>query len=149
MPVSAKVRDPYDVLGVARTATEAEVKSAFRKLASQHHPDKNQDDPGSAQRFKEINQAHQILSDPQKRAAFDRFGEAAFRPGGGQGGDFDLDLSGLEDLFGDLLGAFGFRGGGERGALRTTLTINFEEAAHGCEKEIRYERVDLCGRCTG
>lgn len=142
------MRDPYDVLGVARSASEAELKSAFRKLASQHHPDRNQDDPESAQRFKEINQAYQILSDSQKRAAFDRFGEAAFRPGGSGGADFDLDLSGIEDLFGDLLGAFGFRGG-QGGALRTTLSLTFEEAAHGCEKELSYERVDLCGRCSG
>src|SRR5262245_24410149 len=120
-----EVRDPYDVLGLPRTATEAEVKSAFRKLASQHHPDRNQSDPEAAQRFKEINQAHQILSDPDKRAAYDRYGEAAFRPGGGGVPGADFDLSGIEDLFGDLLGAFGFRGGGggERGALRTTLSL--------------------------
>ncbi len=98
------------------------------------------------QRFKEVNQAHQILSDPQKRAAFDRFGEAAFRPGGGAPADFDF--AGIEDLFGDLLGAFGFRGG-DRGTLRKTLEISFEESARGCEKEISYERVDSCGHCAG
>jgi molecular chaperone DnaJ len=141
------VRDPYEVLGVARTASEADVKAAFRRLAAVHHPDKNPGDPGAAQRFKEINAAHQILSDAQKRAAFDRFGEAAFRPGGGAPG-VDFDFGGIEDLFGDLLGAFGFRGN-ERGTLRKTLEISFEEAAHGCEKEMVYERVDLCARCSG
>lgn len=140
------MRDPYEVLGVSRTASEADVKSAFRRLAAVHHPDKNPGDPGAAQRFKELNAAHQILSDAQKRAAFDRFGEAAFRPGGAPGVDFDF--GGIEDLFGDLLGAFGFRGN-EKGVLRKTLEISFEEAAHGCEKELVYERVDLCGRCSG
>jgi molecular chaperone DnaJ len=142
------VRDPYDVLGVARSAGEAELKTAFRKLAAIHHPDKNPDDPNAGQRFKEINQAYQILSDPQKRAAFDRYGEAAFRPGAAAQPDFDFP--GIEDLFGDLLGAFGFRGGGgDRGAIKKTLELTFEEAAHGCQKEIKYERVDACARCQG
>lgn len=140
------MRDPYEVLGVGRDASEADVKAAFRRLAAQHHPDKNPEDPSAAQRFKEINAAHQILSDAQKRAAFDRYGAQAFRPGGAPGADFDF--AGIEDLFGDLLGAFGFRGN-DRGAIRKTLEISFEEAAHGCEKEISYERVDLCARCSG
>jgi molecular chaperone DnaJ len=138
------VRDPYEVLGVARSASEADVRSAFRRLAMQHHPDKNPGDPSAAERFKDINQAHQILSDAQKRAAYDRLGAAAFRPGGAGPGDF----SGIEDLFGDLLGAFGFRSG-DKGTIRKTLELTFEEAAHGCEKEISYERVDLCARCNG
>jgi molecular chaperone DnaJ len=142
------VRDPYEVLGVGRGASEADVKAAFRRLAALHHPDKNPEDPSAAQRFKEINAAHQILSDAQKRAAFDRYGEQAFRPGGGGVPGVDFDFAGIEDLFGDLLGAFGFRGN-ERGTIRKTLEISFEEAAHGCEKEISYDRVDLCARCTG
>jgi molecular chaperone DnaJ len=139
------VRDPYEVLGVGRGASEADVKAAFRRLAALHHPDKNQGAQDSDQRFKEINAAYQILTDPQKRAAYDRFGEQAFRPGGAPG----VDFAGIEDLFGDLLGAFGFRGSGERGTIRKTLEITFEESAHGCEKEISYERVDLCARCSG
>ncbi|MGC4090325.1 MAG: molecular chaperone DnaJ [Polyangiaceae bacterium] len=139
------VRDPYEVLGVGRSASEAELKAAFRKLAAQHHPDKNPGDEGAAQRFKDLNQAYQILSDPQKRAAFDRFGESAFRPGGAPPADF----TGLEDLFGDFLGAFGFKGGGDKGAIRKTVQLSFEEAAHGCERQIPYERVDLRGRCHG
>lgn len=139
------MRDPYEVLGVDRSATEAELKAAFRKQAAQHHPDKNPDDPGAAQRFKELNQAYQILSDPQKRAAYDRYGESAFRPGGAPMPDF----GGFEDLFGDLLGAFGFKNGADKGVIRKTVQLTFEEAAHGCEKEISYERIDLCARCNG
>jgi molecular chaperone DnaJ len=138
------VRDPYEVLGVDRSATDAELKAAFRKQASQHHPDRNPDDAGASQRFKDLNQAYQILSDPQKRAAFDRFGESAFRPGAGPAPDF----GGIEDLFGDLLGAFGFKNS-DKGAIRKTVQLTFEEAAHGCEKQIAYERVDLCVRCHG
>ena len=78
---ASDVRDPYEVLGVGRNASEADIKRAFRKLAVQHHPDKNPGDPEAQARFKEITQAHQILSDPDKRAAYDRYGAAAFRPG--------------------------------------------------------------------
>lgn len=141
------MRDPYEVLGVARNASDAEIKTAFRRLAALHHPDKNPGDPEAQNRFKELNQAHQILSDPQKRAALDRYGTEAFRPGGSTGPGF-TDFGGFEDLFGDLLGAFGFRSG-ERSNVRKTLELSFEEAANGCEKQITYERVDLCGQCSG
>lgn len=143
------VRDPYEVLGIARQASEVEIKTAFRRMAALHHPDKNQGDPDAATRFKEANLAHQILSDPQKRAAFDRYGEAAFRPGGGGGTGIDLgDLAGFDDLFGDLLGAFGIRTG-ERGDIRKNLELSFEEAALGCEREVTYERLDTCETCEG
>lgn len=141
------MRDPYEVLGVGRSANETEIKSAFRKLAALHHPDKNPGDTDAQGRFTEINHAYQILSNPQKRAAYDRFGESAFRPGGVGGGPDFSDL-GLEDLFGDLLGAFGFRGG-DKGTIRKSVEVSFEDAAHGCEKEIAYERVDVCSRCSG
>jgi len=143
------VRDPYEVLGVRRDATEVEIKAAFRRLAAIHHPDKNPGDPEAATRFKEANLAHQILSDRDKRAAFDRYGEAAFRPGGGAPGGIDLgDLAGFEDLFGDLLGAFGIRTG-ERGDIRKNLELTFEEAALGCEREVTYDRIDTCEACAG
>jgi len=143
------VRDPYEVLGVSREASEAEIKAAFRRLAAIHHPDKNPGDPEAGTRFKEANLAHQILSDRDKRAAFDRYGEAAFRPGGSGGGGIDLgDLAGFDDLFGDLLGAFGIRTG-ERGDIRKNLELSFEEAALGCEREVSYERVDTCDICSG
>jgi molecular chaperone DnaJ len=146
-----RVRDPYEVLGIGRNASEADVKSAFRRLAAKHHPDRNPDDPQAAARFKEINQAHQILSDPEKRAAWDRFGEAAFRPGGvgpAHGGAPFVDLGGLDGIFGDILGAFGIRGG-DRGNVRHKLEVSFEEAARGCSKEIQYEVVDSCDVCKG
>lgn len=141
------VFDPYEVLGVSRGASEAEIKAAFRRLAAQHHPDRNPNDADAQTRFKRINQAYQILSDPDKRAAYDRYGEAAFSPGGAGGPDI-ADFGGLEDLFGDLLGAFGFRGG-DRGTLRKTIEISLEEAAHGARRELTYERLDLCSRCDG
>jgi molecular chaperone DnaJ len=145
------VRDPYEVLGVGRNATDAEIKSAFKKLAARHHPDKNPDDPGQTDRFKEVNAAYQILCDPDKRAAWDRFGEAAFRPGGGggaPGGVSFVDFGvGFDGIFGDILGAFGIRG--ERNAVRHKLRVTFAEAALGCEKEIQYERVDACDTCRG
>jgi molecular chaperone DnaJ len=144
------VRDPYEVLGLGRDASEADIKSAFRRLAAQHHPDKNQGDPGAQTRFTEINLAHQILSDADKRSAYDRYGPAAFQSGGrGPGGDV-VDFGGFDEIFGDILGAFGFRGaGGDRGDIRMTLSVTFEEAALGASKEVRYERADTCGSCRG
>ncbi len=141
------MRDPYEVLGVGREASEAEIKAAFRRLAAIHHPDKNPGDAGAVTRFKEANLAHQILADKDKRAAFDRYGEAAFRPGGGGGIDFS-DLARFDDLFGDLLGAFGIRTG-DRGDIRKDLELSFEEAALGCEREVSYERSDTCEACAG
>ncbi len=142
------MRDPYEILGVGRSATESEIKLAFRKLAILHHPDRNQDAPEAQTRFKEINAAYQILSDPQKRAAYDRFGEAAFRPGGAGGGSDFGDFGGLDSIFSDLLGAFGLRTG-EGGHVKKTLELTFEESARGAKKELVYERIDVCGDCHG
>ncbi len=144
----AIVLDPYEVLGVGRHTTDAEIKRAFRKLATQHHPDRNPDDPQAQERFKEANAAYQILSDPQKRAAFDRFGPAAFQPGGASPGAGFTDLGGLDGIFGDILGAFGIRTG-DRGDVRKRVKLTFEEAARGCTQEISYARTDLCDRCHG
>jgi molecular chaperone DnaJ len=143
------VRDPYSVLGVERDATEAEIRAAFRRLAAKHHPDRNPGDPRAQARFTEINEAHQILTDPDKRAAYDRFGEAAFRPGGaGPAGSSFVDLGGFDGIFGDILEAFGIRSG-ERGTVRQTLELSFEEAARGCEKQLSYDVVDVCDDCNG
>ncbi|MCC6553474.1 MAG: molecular chaperone DnaJ [Polyangiaceae bacterium] len=148
------MRDPYDVLGVGRSATQEEIKSAFRRLAAQHHPDKNPGDDGAQQRFKELNAAYQILSDPQKRAAFDRFGPVAFGGGGGgpgggfQGAPFDINDLNLDAIFGDLLGALGIKVG-DRGTLQKEVKISFEEAAFGCTKDVTYERIEPCGDCSG
>jgi molecular chaperone DnaJ len=149
------VRDPYDILGVDRSATQDELKSAFRRLASQHHPDKNPGDEGAQHRFKEINAAYQILSDPDKRAVFDRYGEAAMGSAGAQPGNpfaggvpFDMSDLNLDGIFGDLLGALGIKVG-DRGVLQKEVKISFEEAAFGCTKEIKYERVEACDGCGG
>jgi molecular chaperone DnaJ len=147
------VRDPYDILGVDRSATQDEIKGAFRRAAQQHHPDKNPGDDGAQVRFKEINAAYQILSDPQKRAAFDRYGESAMggavQPGNPFGGaPFDMADLNIDGIFGDLLGALGIKVG-DRGTLQKEIRISFEEAAFGCTKEIKYERVESCEGCSG
>lgn len=154
------MRDPYEVLGVSRDASADEIKSAFRRLAGKHHPDKNPDDPTAQDRFKEINAAYQLLSDEQKRAMFDRFGAAGVGGGGGggaanpfQGGvpfdiaDFAANIP-MDGILGDLLGRFGIRPG-DRGDLRKELSITLEEAAFGAEKELSYERVEACAECAG
>lgn len=150
------MRNPYEVLSVERTATQDEIKSAFRKLAAQHHPDRNPGDAGAHTRFKELNAAYQILSDPDKRAAFDRYGPAAFSgpqggPAGGPfGGGVQVDLGDLniDGIFGDLLGALGIKVG-DRGHLQKDIRISFEEAAFGCTKEVTYDRIEVCGDCHG
>jgi molecular chaperone DnaJ len=144
------VRDPYEVLGVDRNATEAEIRGAFRRLAAEHHPDRNPNDPDAQARFTEINGAYQILSDHQKRTLFDRFGSAAFGRGDGAAGpDFvDLGSFGLDGMLGDLLGAFGIRTG-DRGDMRERVPVSFEESLLGCTKEISYFRIGRCERCDG
>ncbi len=144
------VRDPYEVLSVGQRASDDEIKRAFRKLAAKYHPDKNTA-PEAGQRFNEINDAYQLLSDPNKRRMYDRFGASAFAgpAGGGGPGGVGVDINiGLDGLFGDILNAFGIRTG-ERGNIKKRLKIQFQEAALGCKKEIEYERVDVCDRCRG
>lgn len=147
------VKDPYEVLGVARSASADEIKAAFRKLAAQHHPDKNPDDPSSTQRFKEINAAHQILSDSKKRAMFDRFGAAGVGGGGGGAGPFggvpfDLGDLNIDGVFADLLDVLGIRTG-DRGDVQQQVELTFEEAAFGCEKTVEFDRVTRCETCDG
>ncbi len=141
------MRDPYQVLGLDKSASEGDVRSAFRRLAAQHHPDRNPDDPDAIARFKEVNQAYQILEDPEKRAAWDRYGESAFQPGGVRAGQVNFDVS-FDGIFGDILGAFGFRTG-ERGDIKQSVSVSLEEAARGCDKTVHYECTDVCSRCTG
>ncbi len=152
-------RDFYEVLGVPKNADDAALKSAFRKLAMQYHPDKNPGDTEAERKFKEINEAYQVLSDPQKRGAYDRFGHAAFEGGGGGGpGGFGQDFSGsmsdiFEDIFGDVFGG-GRRGGGgrgrERGAdLRYNLDITLEEAFKGKNATIKVPTAIQCDACNG
>jgi molecular chaperone DnaJ len=147
------VQDPYEVLGVEHEASADEIKSAFRRLAQRYHPDKNPSDD-TAQRFKEINSAYQILGDPEKRAAFDRFGMRGISgSAGGAGAGFDfVDLGGLnmDGLFGDILRGFGINTGQhERGDLEKDIAISLEEAAFGCEKAVSYDRIGPCDKCSG
>jgi len=149
--MSAK-RDYYDVLGVDRSATQEEIKRAYRRLARQYHPDVS-DAPDAEARFKEINEAYQVLSDPERRATYDRFGHMG--PGGvGVGFDFGFrdPFEIFEEVFGDL--GFGFRTprrrGPRRGAdLRYDLRLSFEEAVFGCKKEIEITRLEVCPECRG
>ena len=146
-------RDYYDVLEVSRTATDQDLKSAYRKLALKYHPDRNQGDKKAEERFKEAAEAYGILSDPDKRSRYDRFGHAGVG-NGGQGFD-PSQFTGFEDLFGGLGDIFGFGGGGrragpQRGAdLRYDLEIKFEQAAKGLETHIQIPRNETCESCNG
>ncbi len=147
------MKDPYDILGLPRNATEGDIKGAFRKQGKEHHPDRNPGDEQALQRFKEINAAYQILSDPKKRAMYDRFGAAGLGGGGGSGSPFQgmpTDFSDLnvDGIFGDLLDALGIRVG-DRGDVRVEIQLSFDEAAFGCTKTISYDRVTTCDDCSG
>src|SRR3974390_211797 len=149
-------RDYYEVLGVSRTCSEAELKSAFRKLAMQHHPDSNPGDGECEHRFKEINEAYDVLKDGDKRAAYDRFGHAAFEHGGMAGGHgFGADFAhSFADIFDDLFGMGGGRRGRtqgrERGSdLRYNMEISLEEAYAGKTAQIRIPTSVTCESCSG
>ncbi len=148
----ANKRDYYQVLDVPRTASADEVKKAYRQLARQYHPDVNKS-PDAEERFKEINEAYEVLRDEQKRAAYDRFGHAGVQGAAGAGYS---GFGGFEDIFEEFFSGFGMgsrrraRQGPRRGAdLAYDLTISFEEAAFGCEKEIEILRHETCPRCQG
>ena len=148
-------RDYYEVLGVSRSATQDELKAAFRRLARQYHPDVN-DSPDAEERFKEINEAFAVLSDEQRRGAYDRYGHEGVRGPNGMP-NFTVDFSDFADIFGDLFGFGGFgrtsqraRNAPRRGAdLQYRLDLTFEEAVFGVEKEIEITRDELCATCNG
>ena len=148
-------RDHYEVLGVSRGATQDEIKAAFRKLAAMHHPDKNPNDHGAVVRFKEVNAAYQVLSDPNRRGMYDRFGHRAedasspFGPNGPfAGGVVDISDIAVDGILGDLLGLAGI-GKRDKGDARIELAVTFEEAAFGCEKQVTYDKVVDCKDCQG
>jgi len=149
-------RDYYEILGVTRTAKDAEIKAAFRKLAMQHHPDRNPGDKECEHRFKELNEAYDVLKDGDKRAAYDRFGHAAFEQGIGAGAaGFGADFaSTFADIFDDFFGMGGARRGGrggrERGSdLRYNMEITLEEAFRGKAAQINIPTPVICDACTG
>jgi molecular chaperone DnaJ len=153
-------RDYYEVLGVSRTAGDPEIKSAYRKLALQYHPDRNPDNPEAEERFKECSEAYAVLADSEKRARYDRFGHAGVGNAGGSGfGGFDASVfNDFHDIFGDIFGfsdVFGGQGGrrrsrAQRGAdLREDLTLEFEEAVFGVTKQVQVRRQEQCDKCNG
>jgi len=155
-------RDYYEILGVGKQASEEEIKKAYRKLAVKYHPDKNKSDQAAEEQFKELGEAYEVLNDPQKRAAYDQYGHAAFdsrsRGGGFRGGGFHDPFDVFREVFGGGTGSifdelFGERrdpSGRQRGAdLRYDLEIDFQEAALGCEKTISVTKLDACAKCSG
>lgn len=148
-------RDYYEVLGVSKNASDAEIKKAYRRMAMKFHPDRNPDDSDAEEKFKEASEAYEILSDDQKKAAYDQYGHAGVDPSAG-GGGFGAGAGGFSDIFGDVFGdIFGGGGGGrhshvQRGSdLRYTLELSLEEAVRGVEKKIRIPTLVNCKTCDG
>lgn len=158
----AQKRDYYEILGVGKTATEDEIKKAYRKLAIKYHPDKNPDDPTAEDKFKEAAEAYGILSDAEKRKRYDQFGHAGIGGNGGPGGAQGFDINDIFSQFGDIFGdsspfgdIFGNGGGGggrrvRRGTdLRIKLKLDLREVADGADKKIKVKRYISCNTCGG
>lgn len=154
----ADKRDYYEVLGVSKNASDDEIKKAHRKLAKKYHPDLNKDNPEAAEKFKELNEAYEVLSDKDKKAKYDQFGFAGVDPNygggaGGFGGFGGFDMGDLSDIFGSFFGGGSTRSrrnAPQRGeTLQQRVMLSFEEAAFGCEKEITIGRVETCEECGG
>jgi molecular chaperone DnaJ len=153
---SVTKRDYYEILGIGRESGDQDIKQAYRRLALKFHPDRNPDDPSAEDSFKEASEAYSILSDGQKRAAYDRYGHAGLQ-GGGNGGGFNPEAFGdFSDILGDLFGFGNAFGGGQRRTraqrgedLRYDLEIAFEEAVFGMSAEIQVPHMEACGHCKG
>ena len=152
----ADKRDYYEVLGVSKTADDAEIKKAFRQQAKKYHPDSHPGDKECEEKFKEAQEAYAVLSDPDKRRQYDQFGHAAFEGGAG-GGGFDFSGMDMGDIFGDIFGDF-FGGGSRRSSnngpqkganIRLSVRISFEEAVFGCTKELEFTYKETCSTCGG
>ncbi|MDD6395940.1 MAG: molecular chaperone DnaJ [Firmicutes bacterium] len=151
-------RDYYEVLGLQKGASEADIKKAYRQMAKKYHPDLNPGDKTAEEKFKEVGEAYEVLSDSEKRARYDQFGHAGVDPnyGAGGAGSYNVDFGDLGDIFSSFFGG-GFGGGGRsnpnaprRGAdIRQSVMLSFEEAAKGCRKEVSYKRVETCNECGG
>ena len=158
----AEKRDYYEVLGVSKNASEDEIKRAYKKLARKYHPDMNPGDKEAEEKFKEVNEANEVLSNPEKKAKYDQFGFAGVDPnygagqGGYGGGAAGFDFGDLGDIFGSFFGG-GFGGGGRRNpnapqrgeSIRASLSVDFTEAAFGCQKSITIDRSEQCPTCKG
>ena len=157
----AEKRDYFEVLGVSKNASEDEIKRAYKKLARKYHPDMNPGDKEAEEKFKEVNEANEVLSNPEKKAKYDQFGFAGVDPNygagqGGYGGAGGFDFGDLGDIFGSFFGG-GFGGGGRRNpnapqrgeSIRASLSVEFTEAAFGCEKSITIDRSEQCPTCKG
>lgn len=155
----ANKRDYYEVLNVDKNASDADIKKAYRSLAKKYHPDVNPGDEAAEAKFKEINEAYEVLSDSKKRAQYDQFGHAGMDPNGfggfGGGGFGDFDFGGIGDIFESFFGGTGFgrsrsRSGPQKGAdLKYAIEVDFDEAAFGVEKEISINRMEVCATCGG
>ena len=160
----ADKRDYYEVLGISKDASEADIKKAYRTMAKKYHPDMNPGDANAEAKFKEVNEAYAVLSDADKKSQYDRFGHAAFEQGGqggygGYGGSYGADFGDLGDIFGSIFGGgFGGFGGSSRQNrnaptrgedVMVRITVSFEEAAFGVKKDISFQRVQKCTECGG